>query len=123
MMKLFPEASFTLVAVILLFMLTATFHFLHGAGDRRARRTSRAMRTQNFSASGRMPDAKMAAEGAKIFGPTCGFCHGADARGGSVPDLLRPLCGGGWTTTRASSSDRQYTTASKFKRDVRLSPP
>jgi len=36
-----------------------------------------------------MPDAKMAAEGAKIFGPTCGFCHGTDARGGSAPDLLR----------------------------------
>jgi mono/diheme cytochrome c family protein/small nuclear ribonucleoprotein (snRNP)-like protein len=36
-----------------------------------------------------MPDAKMAADGAKIFGPTCGFCHGVDARGGSAPDLLR----------------------------------
>jgi cytochrome c oxidase cbb3-type subunit III len=36
-----------------------------------------------------MPDATMAAEGAKIFGPTCGFCHGADARGASAPDLLR----------------------------------
>ncbi len=32
---------------------------------------------------------KMAAEGAKIFGPTCGFCHGTDARGGEGPDLLR----------------------------------
>jgi cytochrome c oxidase cbb3-type subunit 3 len=31
----------------------------------------------------------MAAEGGKIFAPTCGFCHGADARGGSAPDLLR----------------------------------
>jgi cytochrome c oxidase cbb3-type subunit III len=36
-----------------------------------------------------MPDAKMAAEGGKIFGSTCGFCHGADARGASAPDLLR----------------------------------
>jgi mono/diheme cytochrome c family protein len=31
----------------------------------------------------------MAAEGGKIFGPTCGFCHGTDARGGEGPDLLR----------------------------------
>jgi mono/diheme cytochrome c family protein/small nuclear ribonucleoprotein (snRNP)-like protein len=36
-----------------------------------------------------MPDAKMAAEGAKIFGSTCGFCHGENARGASAPDLLR----------------------------------
>jgi mono/diheme cytochrome c family protein/small nuclear ribonucleoprotein (snRNP)-like protein len=36
-----------------------------------------------------MPDAKMAAEGAKIFGSTCGFCHGQNARGASAPDLLR----------------------------------
>lgn len=50
---------------------------------------SRAIRTREFLGLGRMPDAKMAAEGAKIFGPTCGFCHGPDARGGSAPDLLR----------------------------------
>jgi len=50
---------------------------------------SRAIRTREFLGLGRIPDAKMAAEGAKIFGPTCGFCHGADARGGSGPDLLR----------------------------------
>jgi cytochrome c oxidase cbb3-type subunit III len=50
---------------------------------------SRAIRTREFLGLGRMPDAKMAAEGNKIFGPTCGFCHGADARGGSAPDLLR----------------------------------
>jgi cytochrome c oxidase cbb3-type subunit III len=49
----------------------------------------RAVRTREFLGLGRMPDAKMAAEGAKIFGPNCGFCHGADARGGSAPDLLR----------------------------------
>jgi cytochrome c oxidase cbb3-type subunit III len=49
----------------------------------------RAVRTREFLGLGRMPDAKMAAEGAKIFGPNCGFCHGADARGGSGPDLLR----------------------------------
>jgi cytochrome c oxidase cbb3-type subunit III len=50
---------------------------------------TRAVRTREFLGLGRMPDPKMAAEGAKIFGPNCGFCHGADARGGSAPDLLR----------------------------------
>src|ERR1700722_6017849 len=50
---------------------------------------SRAVRTREFLGLGRMPDAKMAAEGAKILGATCGFCHGADARGARVPDLLR----------------------------------
>lgn len=48
-----------------------------------------AVRTREFLGLGRMPDAGKAAAGAKIFGPTCGFCHGADARGGSGPDLLR----------------------------------
>ncbi len=42
-----------------------------------------------FLGLGREPDAKLAAEGAKLFGPTCGFCHGANARGGVGPDLLR----------------------------------
>jgi cytochrome c oxidase cbb3-type subunit III len=50
---------------------------------------NRAVRTREFLGLGRMPDAKRAAEGAKIFGPNCGFCHGADARGGTGPDLLR----------------------------------
>src|SRR5277367_1162888 len=50
---------------------------------------SRGIRTRQFLGLGRIPDAKMAAAGAKIFGPTCGFCHGADARGASGPDLLR----------------------------------
>jgi cytochrome c oxidase cbb3-type subunit 3 len=50
---------------------------------------NRAVRTREFLGLGRMPDAKLAAEGAKLFGPNCGFCHGADARGGSGPDLLR----------------------------------
>ena len=50
---------------------------------------SRAVRTREFLGLGRRPDAKLAAEGAKIFGPSCGFCHGAEARGGSGPDLLR----------------------------------
>ncbi len=50
---------------------------------------ARAIRTREFLGLGRIPDATMAAEGAKIFGPTCGFCHGVDARGASGPDLLR----------------------------------
>jgi cytochrome c oxidase cbb3-type subunit 3 len=50
---------------------------------------TQAVRTREFLGLGRMPDAKRAAEGAKIFGPTCGFCHGVDARGGTGPDLLR----------------------------------
>jgi cytochrome c oxidase cbb3-type subunit III len=49
----------------------------------------RGIRTREFLGLGRMPDAKMAAEGAKIFGSTCGFCHGQNARGASAPDLLR----------------------------------
>jgi cytochrome c oxidase cbb3-type subunit 3 len=58
-----------------------------GTGE--TREDNRAVRTREFLGLGRMPDAKMAAEGGKIFGPNCGFCHGADARGGSGPDLLR----------------------------------
>jgi cytochrome c oxidase cbb3-type subunit III len=49
----------------------------------------RGIRTREFLGLGRMPDSKMAAEGAKIFGSTCGFCHGENARGASGPDLLR----------------------------------
>ncbi len=50
---------------------------------------SRGLRTREFLGLGRMPDKKMAAEGARIFGANCGFCHGANARGASGPDLLR----------------------------------
>lgn len=34
-------------------------------------------------------DAAAAARGRKVFAPTCGFCHGADAAGKSAPDLIR----------------------------------
>lgn len=34
-------------------------------------------------------DRAAAARGQKIFAPTCGFCHGADAAGKSAPDLIR----------------------------------
>jgi cytochrome c oxidase cbb3-type subunit III len=50
---------------------------------------TRAISTREFLGLGRLPDARMAAEGGKIFAPTCGFCHGTDARGASGPDLLR----------------------------------
>ena len=49
----------------------------------------RALRTREFLGLGRQPDPQLASDGEKIFGPTCGFCHGADARGAQVPDLLR----------------------------------
>src|SRR5882757_5335966 len=35
------------------------------------------------------PDPAAAERGKKVFGPTCGFCHGADAAGKSAPDLIR----------------------------------
>jgi cytochrome c oxidase cbb3-type subunit III len=34
-------------------------------------------------------DPAAAERGRKIFAPTCGFCHGADAAGKSAPDLIR----------------------------------
>src|SRR6266446_9919833 len=34
-------------------------------------------------------DKEAAERGRKIFVPTCGFCHGNDARGKSGPDLVR----------------------------------
>ena len=34
-------------------------------------------------------DPAAAERGKKLFAPTCGFCHGADAAGKSAPDLIR----------------------------------
>jgi cytochrome c oxidase cbb3-type subunit III len=48
-----------------------------------------ALRTREFLGLGRQPDPTLASQGENIFGPTCGFCHGADGRGGQGPDLLR----------------------------------
>src|ERR1700752_3609307 len=87
MMNPFSVSRFTLAAVISFFVLTAAASSL--AQEQQGQEDSRGIRTREFLGLGRMPDAKMAAEGAKIFGPTCGFCHGTDARGGSAPDLLR----------------------------------
>jgi len=60
-----------------------------GQGATQTEEDSRAVRVREFLGLGRMPDAKRAAAGAKVFGPNCGFCHGADARGAQGPDLLR----------------------------------
>lgn len=38
---------------------------------------------------GHKVDTAAAERGKKIFVPTCGFCHGADASGKSAPDLIR----------------------------------
>ena len=86
MLKPFFLSQSTLAAVIALILLTAV---ASPAQEQQEQEDSRAIRTREFLGLGRMPDAKMAAEGARIFGPTCGFCHGTDARGGSAPDLLR----------------------------------
>ena len=51
--------------------------------------SQRALRTREFLGLGRRPDPELASDGEKIFGPTCGFCHGAEGRGGQGPDLLR----------------------------------
>ncbi len=59
------------------------------AATTEAQESARAVQMRQFLGLGRAPDAKVAAEGAKLFGPTCGFCHGANARGGVGPDLLR----------------------------------
>ncbi len=75
---------------IILSILLALAPLVHSqAQEPEQQEDARGLRTREFLGLGRMPDAKRAAEGAKIFGPTCGFCHGNDARGASGPDLLR----------------------------------
>jgi cytochrome c oxidase cbb3-type subunit III len=44
---------------------------------------------RDFLGLGREPDAEAAARGAKLYGPTCGFCHGPAARGAEGPNLVR----------------------------------
>jgi cytochrome c oxidase cbb3-type subunit 3 len=76
--------------------LTVTGAFASGAQEpspapspTQNQENSQAIRTREFLGLGREPDAKSAARGAKLFGPTCGFCHGPEGRGGQGPDLLR----------------------------------
>lgn len=45
--------------------------------------------TREFLGLGRAPDAAAAARGEKLYGPNCGFCHGAKATGAEGPDLVR----------------------------------
>lgn len=53
--------------------------------------SQQALRTREFLGLGRQPDPQLADNGEKIFEPNCGFCHGADGRGGTGPDLLRSV--------------------------------
>jgi cytochrome c oxidase cbb3-type subunit III len=59
------------------------------SGPTEQQQRQRGLRTREFLGLGRQPDPQLASDGKKIFQPTCGFCHGADARGGNGPDLLR----------------------------------
>ena len=45
--------------------------------------------TRGFLGLGPAPDAAAAARGEKLYGPTCGFCHGEKARGAEGPNLVR----------------------------------
>src|SRR5512141_1040209 len=45
--------------------------------------------TREFLGLGRQPDPEVAARGEKLYTAACAFCHGADARGGSGPSLVR----------------------------------
>jgi cytochrome c oxidase cbb3-type subunit 3 len=45
--------------------------------------------TREFLGLGPAPDAAAAARGEKLYGPSCGFCHGEKARGASGPNLVR----------------------------------
>jgi len=54
--------------------------------------TSQAERMQKFLAIGAPPDPAAVARGKNLFIATCGFCHGANAKGGeSGPDLIRSV--------------------------------
>ena len=82
------KPSKTCLWTILLLALSASAPS-HAQEPQSQQEDSKAVSTRTFLGLGRMPDAKVAAEGAKVFSATCGFCHGADARGASGPDLLR----------------------------------
>jgi mono/diheme cytochrome c family protein len=45
--------------------------------------------TREFLGLGRQPDPEVAARGEKLYGATCSFCHGPDARGAGGPSLVR----------------------------------
>src|ERR1700719_365125 len=45
--------------------------------------------TREFLGLGPAPDPVAAVRGEKLYGPTCGFCHGPKARGAEGPNLVR----------------------------------
>jgi cytochrome c oxidase cbb3-type subunit 3 len=47
--------------------------------------------TREFLGLGPAPDAAASARGEKLYGPTCGFCHGEKARGAEGPNLVRSV--------------------------------
>ncbi len=54
-----------------------------------ARRAGGRGDTREFLGLGPAPDAAAADRGEKLYGPNCGFCHGAKANGAEGPDLVR----------------------------------
>ena len=59
-----------------------------GAQDQAARAPKKPDPAAMFAGPDKI-DPESAARGKKVFAPTCGFCHGADAAGKSAPDLIR----------------------------------
>lgn len=59
-----------------------------GSGAPTARAAGRG-NTREFLGLGPAPDAVAAERGEKLYGPNCGFCHGAKANGAEGPDLVR----------------------------------
>jgi cytochrome c oxidase cbb3-type subunit III len=53
-----------------------------------ARRPNFAAMAARIFTPGPAPDPAAVKRGQKLFGPTCGFCHGPDATGRSGPDLV-----------------------------------
>jgi cytochrome c oxidase cbb3-type subunit III len=47
--------------------------------------------TREFLGLGPAPDAAASARGEKLYGPTCGSCHGEKARGAEGPNLVRSV--------------------------------
>jgi mono/diheme cytochrome c family protein len=84
-----PKRPKICVWTILLLLVSASAQSYAQEPQSQHQEDSKAVSTRTFLGLGRMPDAKVAAEGAKVFSSTCGFCHGVDARGASGPDLLR----------------------------------
>lgn len=68
-------------------MLAATL--LGQASPEKKAPPARLERGREFLGLGPAPDEQAAARGQTIFVQNCGFCHGANAKGGEGPDLVR----------------------------------